>query len=225
MIKGEASGKGFAVLQLKNIVRSRWFVGVGCLLAGALIILGIRFATYSPPKQVHYHANFAVYINGQREQFKALNYYEEEAATTCSASASAEAETTPMSRVHMHDNINDVVHVEDSRVTWGNFFAVLGWNIGPAYVATRDAVYENTGQSKATYLLNGKAVTDIANTVIADQDTLLVNYGNQSPAQLSQEYGQIKNNAQAADQSKDPAGCGGNRNGSSAIRERMRHMF
>lgn len=211
--------------QLKNIVSSRWFIGAACLLIGALVILGIRFAAYHPAKKVHYHANFAVYINGQREQFKALNYYEEEAATTCSASASAEAETTPMSRVHMHDNINDVVHVEDSRVTWGNFFTVLGWNVGPTYVATRNAVYENTGQNKVTYLLNGKAVTDIANTVIADQDTLLVNYGDQSPAWLSQEYGQIKNNALAADQSKDPAGCGGSHDDSASLREHMRHMF
>lgn len=207
------------------ILRSRWFIGVGCLLLGALVILGIRFATYSAAKGVHYHANFAVYINGQKEAFRAPNYYEEEAATTCSASEASETETTPMSRVHMHGNVNDVVHVEDSRVTWGNFFTVLGWNAGSSYLATRDTLYQNNGQNKVTYLLNGKEVASIANTVINDQDKLLVNYGDQSSAQISQEYSQIKNNALAADQSKDPAGCGGNHEDSISMSQRMQHMF
>ena len=207
------------------IVKSRWFIGITCLLLGALVVLSIRFATYAPVKGVHYHANFAVYIDGQREAFKAINYYEEETATTCSASETSTEETTPMSRVHMHDNVNDVVHVEDSRVTWGNFFTVLGWNIGPSYVATRDAVHQNDDQHTVTYILNGKKVASITNTVINDQDKLLVNYGNQDAAQINQEYSQIKNNALQADQSKDPAGCGGNSDGSASISERMQHMF
>lgn len=211
--------------RLKHVLTSRWLLAAACLLIGALVVLGIRFARYRPEKEVHYHANFAVYVNGQREAFRAINYYEEEAATTCSASEAAETETTPMSRVHMHDNVNDVVHVEDSRVTWGNFFTVLGWNIGPAYVATRDTVYSNAGQSKVTYMLNGKTVADISNTVIGDQDKLLVNYGDQTAAQISQEYGQVKNNALLADQSKDPAGCGGSHEDSATMAERMQHMF
>jgi hypothetical protein len=211
--------------RVKDIVFSRWFLSVGCLLLGALVVLGVRFVTYQPEKGVHYHANFAVYINGQREAFKAPNYYEEEAVTTCSASETSETETTPMSRVHMHGNVNDVVHVEDSRVTWGNFFTVLGWNVGPSYLATRDGMYQNGSHGKVTYTLNGKVVPDISNTIINDQDKLLVNYGNQNADQVGQEYALIKNNALAADQSKDPAGCGGNHADSASMTERMRHMF
>ena len=195
------------------------------MLLGALLILGIRVAAYSPPEGVHYHANFAVYINGQREEFRALNYYEEEAATACGVSEAAETETTPMSRVHMHGNVSDVVHVEDNRVTWGNFFTVLGWNVGPTYLAMRDNLYANSDAGRVTYILNGKEVTDIANVTIKDQDKLLVNYGDQSMIQINQEYSQIKNNALAADNSKDPAGCGGNHEGSASMAERMQHMF
>ena len=71
-----------------------------------------------------------VYINGQREEFKAVDYYEETAATFCSINESA-SENKPMT-VRIHGNVNDVVHVEDKLVTWGNFFTVLGWNVGPA---------------------------------------------------------------------------------------------
>ena len=208
-----------------GVLKSRAFIAVGCLMLGALVVLGIRVAAYSPEKGVHYHANFAVYINGQREAFRGLNYYEEEAATACGVAETSEAETTPMSRVHMHGNVNDVVHVEDGRVTWGNFFTVLGWNVGPTYIATRDAVYENGSQGKMTYILNGKVVSNIANVNIDDQDKLLVDFGNQNAAQIDQEYAQIKNNALAADRSKDPAGCGGSHEDSASMTERMRHMF
>lgn len=203
---------------------SKWFLGIIGFIIGALLIIGVRVAAYSPPKGVHYHANFAVYINGQREQFKALNYYEEEAATSCSASNTSEAEASPMARVHMHGNVNDVVHVEDSRVTWGNFFTVLGWNIGSNYIANRNTVYQNDGQNKVTYLLNGKRVGDVANMIIGDQDKLLANYGDQSPGQISQEYGQIQNNALKADESKDPASCGSHEN-TVTFTDRLKHIF
>ena len=208
-----------------KVLKSRWLIAISCLIIGALFILVIRVAAYSPPKGVHYHANLAVYINGQREEFRALNYYEEEAATTCSTAETVHIEASPMSRVHMHDNVDDVVHVEDTRVTWGNFFTVLGWNVGATYLATRDALYQTNTQSRITYILNGKEVANIANTVINDQDRLLVNYGSQSQSQLNQEYAQIKNDALAADRSKDPAGCGSNHDASTSMAERMRHMF
>lgn len=208
-----------------NFLKSKWFIAPASFAVGAVLILGIRVATYTPLKEVHYHANFAVYINGQQEQFKAPNYYEEEAATSCSASEANKSEDSPMSRVHMHGNVNDVVHVEDGRVTWGNFFTVLGWNVGADYVATRDSFYQNSSQGNVTYILNGKKVENIANTIINDQDKLLVNYGNQSASMLNGEYGQIKNNALSADQSKDPVGCGGGHKANTSMRERMKHMF
>src|ERR1700752_157532 len=47
--------------------------------------------------EVHYHANFAVYINGQREEFKEFFYFEEIAA--CSDAYA----DNPKGRVHMHE--------------------------------------------------------------------------------------------------------------------------
>ena len=210
--------------KLKKIIKSGWSIGLASFTVGVILIIGIRVAAYSPPKTVHYHANFAVYINGQQEQFKALNYYEEEAAASCSVSAASETETSPMSRVHMHGNVNDVVHIEDSKVSWGNFFTVLGWNVGSNYIASRDALYQANGQYNVTYILNGKKVGGIANTIIGDQDKLLVNYGSQSSDGINQEYGNIQNNALKADQSKDPASCGSHES-SVTMTERMKHMF
>ena len=210
--------------KISDVLKIKWVLFSLGFLVGVVLILGIRVAAYQPPKNVHYHANFAVYINGQKEQFKMMNYYEEEAAASCSVSAAQESESGPMSRVHMHGNVNNVVHVEDSRVTWGNFFTVLGWNIGNSYIATRDSLYQNGDQGSVTYILNGKKVDNITNTIIGDQDKLLVNYGSQTSDQINQEYSTIQNNALKADNSKDPAGCGSHENATS-MRDRMRHMF
>jgi hypothetical protein len=212
---------------LKKLFKSAYFLVILGLIAGALLILAIRFASYKTPaaEKVHYHANFAVYINGQREQFKALNYYEEEAASSCSMNTAEKIENSPMARVHMHDNINDVVHIEDQLVTWGNFFQSLGWGIGKNYLATRDVIYSSNNQSKLTYMLNGKKVSDVANVIIGDQDRLLVNYGDQSQDQIRKEYQAIQNNAKKADNSKDPASCGGSTVTKTTVSDRLHHMF
>jgi hypothetical protein len=212
---------------LKKLFKNLYFIAVLGFIIGVLVVLAIRFATYKTPnaEKVHYHANFAVYANGQREQFKALNYYEEEAAASCSMNVAEEAQSSPMARVHMHDNINDVVHVEDHLVTWGNFFQVLGWGVGKDYLATRDAVYTSSDQGQVSYVLNGKKVTDISNLVIGDQDKLLVNYGSQSTDQIQGEYNAIQNNAKKADTSKDPAACGGSATTKTTVSDRLHHMF
>jgi hypothetical protein len=71
-------------------------MGVTCLLLGAAIMLGARFVTYKPADKVHYHANFALFINGQREQFNGPAYYTE--TQLCQVSSIV----TPIERAHMH---------------------------------------------------------------------------------------------------------------------------
>ena len=125
----------------------------------------------------------------------------------------------------MHDNVNDVVHVEDHLVTWANFFSVLKWGIGPNYLSTRDAVYTSNDSAQLTFILNGKKVADIANTVVEDQDKLLVNFGNQSNEDIQNEFNSIQNKAKEADNSKDPVGCGGSVMPKTTMRDRMGHLF
>ena len=98
---------------MKNIVKiNKLTVGLIGLTLGIAIVLGIRFVTYTPPEEVHYHANFAVYVDGVQEQFDNPSLYEE--LSECSISTVKK----PDSRAHLHGNIKDVVHVEDEAVTW-----------------------------------------------------------------------------------------------------------
>ena len=204
--------------KLSKAIKSGWFIGGAAFILGAAAILAIRFATYSP-EEIHYHANFAVFVNGQREQFAGMQYYEETAANSCSI----EEEESPLERAHMHGSVNDVVHVEDHLVTWGNFFQNLGWGFGDDYLKTTDKVYSANNQNKLTFMLNGKKVDSVVGLIIEDEDKLLVSYGNNSSEQMQKQYSVIPSTARKYDEEKDPASCSGHKK--NTIRDRLRHMF
>jgi hypothetical protein len=203
-----------------SFVKSKWFLAVGCLILGAAIILGIRFFSYKSD-DVHYHANFTLYLDGQREMFKGAQYYTE--TEMCSADTSM----VPAGRAHMHDNINDVVHVEDSAVTWGQFFENLGWTMGPSMIMKPDGTaYTASGNQKLHVILNGQDFTDLtnmANTVIKDEDKLLISFGDESKAMLMQQYRTVPSSAHHYDVTPDPESCGGH--DGSMIHQRFTHML
>jgi len=196
--------------------KSTWFIGLIGFLLGALLILGIRFVTYHPDKP-HFHANFAVYINGQREQFNSPFYYEEVAA------CDVDGNMTPKQRTHMHDMKPDVVHVHDYAVTWGHFFQNIGWNVGEGLLQTNDKIYTTDGQNKVTFILNGQKVRDIATEKIGDKDRLLINFGDQDQATLQKESASVPTSAEQYDRNKDPASCSGS--GAPTMKERWEHLF
>jgi len=204
--------------KLRSVITSRWFIGAACLLLGALIMLAIRLIAYSP-EHVHYHANFAVYINGQREQFKDPTYYEEVA--TCTAET-----MTPAKRAHLHDNVNDTIHVHDHAVTWGQFFANLNWSFGAGFIQSRDGVmYKDDGTNKLHLILNGQDYTniDISNYVIGDEDRLLISYGSPSKDDLNKQFESVPSTAHKYDISQDPASCSGAENPS--LKDRFKHLL
>lgn len=207
--------------KLLNFVLHRWFLFALGLILGAAVILAIRFFTYMPDT-VHYHANFAVFVNGQQEQFKGPRYYEETdimSASTCSVGTAG----SPNERAHMHDNINNVVHVEDHLVTWGNFFQNLRWGIGSDYLASADGVLTPDATNTLVFILNGKKVDDVSNTIIGDQDKLLISYGTNTDSQLQQEYSSIQNNAKKYDEEQDPASCSGHK--TVTVKDRLAHLL
>ena len=204
-----------------SFLRAKWVLFVVGLLLGALVILAIRFATYNV-QQTHYHANFAVYINGQREQFKGPQYYEEVAA--CSASGPIQ----PAQRAHMHNNINSVIHVHDDGVTWQQFLNNLGWTLGPNFIQdNQQNMHVEDSTNKLNIILNGQNLTDltsITNQVIHDRDRLLISFGDISNNALQKEYSSVPNTAKHYDESKDPASCAGQMS-KVTLGDRFHHLF
>ena len=194
---------------------------VAGLLLGALVILGTRFITYSPEKGVHYHANFAMYLNGQREEFKDIFYYI--GAESCTGES--EHATNPYARAHMHDMVGDVVHIEDEVVTWGQFFQNIGWIVDPKVIRTPDQSFLADSQNKLTFMLNGEQTDKVIRGVIGDKDRLLVDFGSTDLQTLQKEYDSIASTAEKYNGMKDSGSCGGAANEGNSWKDRMRHMF
>lgn len=206
-----------------EITKNKWLATAGWVLLGALIVLAVRFVTYSPPETTHYHANYAVYINGVREEFKAPQYYQD--VTACSA----EESNNPKTRTHMHNNINDVIHVHDKAATWGQFFENIGWTLGKTSIITGDGtVYTENEQNKLHLILNGQDYTSlggIANMVINSEDKLLVSYGNESTSTAMDQYKKISSSAAGSNQHPDPKTCKGSGPDHATLRDRFKNLF
>lgn len=177
------------------------FIGV---LVGVL-----AFATYRViamrDVHTHYHANFALYINGQRDEFRAPTYYEE--VQTCGADTN-----NPRARVHLHDQNAADVHVHDEGSTWGHLFANLGYNLGDTVLKTSKGTYlDGVDGNKLTFMLNGESVVDVANRVIGDEDVLLISYGQDDRPALKKQYDAVPRTAAQKNKVSDPATCSGSK--------------
>lgn len=172
-------------------------------MLGTLWLIGIRFIMYKSDT-VHYHANFALYINGQRDAFKSFTFYEEV------QSCGSDEKNNPKNRVHMHDNVNHVAHVHEPGVTWGHFFANLGYTLGDSLIKTDNGAFlDAQNGNELTFILNDKTVNNIANEPIKSEDVLLVNYGKDSAQTLAQRYQNITQDAGAYNKRNDPSSCRG----------------
>jgi len=172
-------------------------------ILGALWFVSLRAASVKD-KSVHYHANIAIYINGQRDPLDNFTQYEEVQA--CSGNDT----TNPRGRAHLHKPNNDVIHVHDNAVTWSAFFANIGYGITNKALTTTAGTYvDGVDDKKLSFILNGQKVDTITNRVIGNKDALLVSYGNEDESGLKKQYEDIRKNAEEINRQFDPASCSG----------------
>lgn len=172
------------------------------VLSTVVYVIGMRFLLVEK-EQVHYHANFAVYIDGRREMFDNFSFYEE--VTACDP----DSLNNPRSRVHLHDNNPSTVHIHDSAATWGHLFANLGYALGDDVLATRDTVFTPDDTKQLRFILNGKQMSSVSNRTIDDRDVLLIDYSDSSEPTLLQRFSEIPRDAGDYNAKDDPASCAG----------------
>lgn len=171
---------------------------------GALWLVALRFATFKDDR-IHYHANFALYINGQRDNFDSSTFFEE--TQSCSAD-----EIGPKTRVHMHDQKSHVVHVHNAGATWGHFFANLGYGLSNKSIQTDKGVFvDDQNGNQLTFLIDGQKVEGLANETIRSEDIVLINYGQDNQETLQTRYDEISKDAAEYNQKSDPSACSGSK--------------
>ena len=178
------------------------FLVLGFIL-GLIALSAVHFVNLESD-ETHYHANFALHVNGVRDEFKSFAFYEE--VQECSLND----KNNVKARVHMHDQKNNLIHVHDNGVTWGQFFANLGYTLGNKAISTDKGTFvDGANDTKLTFILNGEPTTNIENKVINSEDALLINFGNESSDALKQKYNSIEKDAKEHNAEDDPVTCSG----------------
>ena len=98
------------------------------LVVGAVVLLalgiGVFIRLHPTPEEVHYHAGFQVYVDGQLQDFADLKYMQ---IKPCGGVF--DNEDDQIEKAHLHDNVGDVVHVHRKGAMWGDLFKNLQWEI------------------------------------------------------------------------------------------------
>lgn len=133
-------------------------------------------APHDDSHDFHVHADFAVYINGER-----FNFAQEKYMTSTNVCHAAFQEK----HLHMHDMNGDVVHSHEAGQHWSQFFDTIGFKLTDSSLTTdTGTVFKNEGNKKWHFFVNDQEVSTIADREFADLDRVLLSYGEASPAQL-----------------------------------------
>lgn len=181
---------------------------VGGAVSGLLLLGGIRLLTLPEPPSPevsHFHANYAVFVNGERLDLSAEKYMEDIA--TCRANADV---VLPRERAHLHERIPDVVHVHDLGVTWGHFFANIGFALGDDFLVTDEGErIFSTPDAPVTFVLNGQPSPPVSNELIVSLDRLLISFGPETVAEVIEtQFSEVASTASIFNDShQDAGGC------------------
>ena len=173
---------------------------------GVFALGAARFVGVHPLAATHFHANWAIFVDGERLDLSGQRYMEE-----VSSCYTVDGEVTPQSRAHMHEGNHDVVHVHHLGATWGHLAGNLGIGLGEGYLILDDGTRIFDGEDgRFTYILNGGALTSAHNELIASEDRLLISYGSGSLSELEEgQFGQVATTAREYNMREDPATCSG----------------
>ena len=173
---------------------------------GAFGLGAARFLWVPPQEATHFHANWAIYVDGERLDLSDQRYMEE--VSSCYA---VDGGVTPQARIHLHEGNHDVVHIHHLGTTWGHLAGNLGIGLGQGHLILNDGTRIFDGEEgRFTYILNGRALTSAHNELVASEDRLLISYGSESLDELGTgRIGEVATTAGEYNTREDPATCSG----------------
>jgi hypothetical protein len=191
-------------------IRSYFLLIVGLALGVAGFYSYEKYQTsQNKEPEYHVHANFAVFLNGQRFDFAKLDYMSIAPCTTLENSlipvaqahgADFSIEENPkLGNVHLHDMNGGVIHIHAKGITYADFFASLHMTLtNNAFIDENGEEYIATDKfGEMTFMLNGEKITDLPMREINDLDRAMISFGvkNRSESQFTAEYGQVPDDA------------------------------
>jgi hypothetical protein len=188
-------------------------------LALGVLLLGLaRLAAAPLNPTTHHHANWAIVVNGTRIDLSGDRFMEEISA--CNA---GDEGIQPSQRIHMHENLQDVVHVHHQGATWGHLMTNLGLGLGDDFlfldrglvegidgVAPDGRLTSGTDGGRLVFVVNGFVVPSLTNRVVASEDRALIAWTDGDVETVRTEWFEsVANDAGEFNERMDPASCSG----------------
>ncbi len=183
-----------------------WTTGIGGVVLGVFLLAAFRFMTVPPPPVTHHHANWAVFVGGERLDLSDDRFMEDVASCRTSPES-----IRPQDRIHLHDGDDDVVHVHHPAATWGQLLANLEMAAGPDYLFTPDGSKHFAGDdSLVVFIRNGQRVYDLSNETVRSEDRVVISFGTETPEEvMERHFSQVADNAAEHNEMADPGACMG----------------
>ncbi|MCY3880653.1 MAG: hypothetical protein OXG61_00860 [Chloroflexi bacterium] len=132
---------------------------------------------------VHWHADFALYIRGERYDFNQQQFF-------------STVEDELSENVHIHEPFHNVVHVHREGSTWREFFHSLGFELTDRCLTTPEGERLcASGSERLSFVINGVRVDALSFQDITDIDRALISFGAESEGELTQQYGEVTDEA------------------------------
>ncbi len=190
---------------------------------GAVVMLSLvkgKIAS-NPEPAFHEHANFALFINGEKFNFSTPEYSSVQPCKITKLKGNiAQAHGLNLDEsVHLHDQNGGVVHVHTPGVTWHDYFESVEIEFEDGkLVLDENNEYISDDDSFFYYFINGEQVDHLANREIRDLDQVLISYSDEplTKEQLTAQLVQINDDACLYSESCShrgtipPESCGGN---------------
>lgn len=121
---------------------------------------------------VHWHADFAVVVNGEQFDFNRPGFISKEGE-----------EKNPW--VHIHEPRPTVVHVHREQTTWDEFLGSLGFRLTDTKLTLPDGRVFTTGEGGTLkFFVNGVKVDILAFEYISDLSQVLISFGPETEEQV-----------------------------------------
>jgi len=184
-----------------------YFFGLTLVFIGVLggIFFTVQYIqkaiTNQPEPEFHEHADFALFLNGEKFDFTKGEYM---STKPCIAQAPLWGPIVHAhggdldDAVHLHDGIGGVVHLHRENVSWHDFFESLKMDFEDTiFIDDERNQYKENETNEFRFIKNGEEVKTLADVEIRDLDRVLISYGpkDREFSELLIEYGQITNNA------------------------------
>ena len=132
---------------------------------------------------VHWHADFALYIRGERYDFNQERFISDE-------------DDEVSGNVHIHNPRYSVVHVHREATTWREFFDSLGFELTDQCLTTPEGEqFCTSGSERLSFVLNGVKLDGLAFQDITDIDRALISFGSETDEELLAQYALVTDDA------------------------------